>query len=207
MTDSTARLRSLPKAGPPNDDVSKIRGNCTDEVKQLNVNILAYYAGVGASSVFGSEQAKQLRLVEANLSYPRTGGPITDNPSSLQAEAIYEIEVQEGMLNRVGGTMAGACMMHLLDVCTFGTLYVLGAAVNRDMGGLSLSMDIKYHEVASPGMVLSIVATSVSTRGRLLYSRGEVYERKTGKLIASALHTIKQFRSRGETTEKAAPKL
>lgn len=95
-TNSIARLRSLPKAGPPNDDVSKVRGNCTDEVKQLNMNILAHYAGVGASGVFGSKQAEELRLVEANLRHPRSGGAISDNPSNQQAEAIYEIEVQEG---------------------------------------------------------------------------------------------------------------
>lgn len=102
MADPLARLRSLPKAGSPNDDVSKVRGNCTDEVKQLNVNILAHYAGVGASGVFGSEQAKQLKLVEANLRHPRLAAPTSNDPNVLQAEAIYEIEVAEGAEDRDG---------------------------------------------------------------------------------------------------------
>ena len=96
MAKPASSVSLLPKALPPNDDVSQVRGDCTDEVKQLNMNILAHYAGVGATGVFGSEQAKQLRLVEANLKHPKMAAPNVNDPDSVQAEAIYEIEVKEG---------------------------------------------------------------------------------------------------------------
>lgn len=93
--DPLARLRSLPKAGPPNDDVSQVRGNCSDEHKQLNMNAWAFYAPSG-TAVFGSEQARQLKLVEANIRKRRVGPPNSSDPDGYEAETIYEIEVKEG---------------------------------------------------------------------------------------------------------------
>lgn len=66
MSDPLFRVRALPRAGPPNADVSKVRGNGSEELKQLLANALEYYAA-GGTTVFGSEQAKELVLVEVNL--------------------------------------------------------------------------------------------------------------------------------------------
>ena len=97
--DPLARLRALPKAGPPNADVSAILGNCTDDVNQLNVNALAFYAGAG-TSVFGSESARHIALVEANVRR-RRGGPAGawEDPHTLEAETIYDVPVHEGEID------------------------------------------------------------------------------------------------------------
>lgn len=130
MADPLARLRSFPKAGPPNDDAAAVRGTATDEQKQLNMNALAHFVAAG-TSVFGSEQAKDLRLVEANIRSRKVG---SGNPDAIEAEAILEIEVQEGefpratdtrglvlksgpgMLNVDARTMAGPFIAHLIEM-------------------------------------------------------------------------------------------
>ena len=98
--DPLTRIRSFPKAGPPNDDVSKVRGNFSDAEKQLNMNALAFYAG-GGTSVYGSAQAKHLKLVEANLRQRKFGPPGSSDPYGYEAETIFEIEVEKGAEDRL----------------------------------------------------------------------------------------------------------
>ena len=98
--DSLTRIRSFAKAGPPNEDVSKVRGNCSDEQKQLNMNALAFYAG-GGTSVYGSAQAKNLKLVEANLRSRQVGPSDASDPYGYVAETVFEIEVEKGAADRV----------------------------------------------------------------------------------------------------------
>ena len=95
MEDPLARLRAIPKAGQPNHDVSAVRGNCTDEVKQICLNALSYYSG-GGTNVFAADQAKYMKLVEVNVR--RQQGTLEKTPDSqaLEAEMITELEVREG---------------------------------------------------------------------------------------------------------------
>lgn len=98
MPDPLSHIRALPTAGPPNADVSKVRGNGSEELKQLLANALEYYAA-GGTTVFGSEQAKELVLVEVNLSKQRAGlrtSSLDGTQGVDEAEMIFEIEVNEG---------------------------------------------------------------------------------------------------------------
>ncbi len=93
-----ARNRLYPKAPEPNEDVTVVRGNCSDEHKQLNLNTLAYFSGNGDCSVFGHEAAKHLKLVEMNLnkrtiSISATGG---EKVEALEGHTVCEIEIKKG---------------------------------------------------------------------------------------------------------------
>lgn len=137
MNDPLAGFRSFPKAGPPNADISKIRGNCSDDLKQLMANGIAYYAAEG-TKVFASEQAKYLKLVEINFRRPKVSLLCSNEVGEVEAEIVHEIKVDEGtptmiscgvnkrwlrhelsltfeclgMLSR-NGAMAGTCIAHL----------------------------------------------------------------------------------------------
>ncbi|GJE87509.1 HotDog domain-containing protein [Phanerochaete sordida] len=188
--DPLARLRTLPKAGHPNEDVSTVRGNCTDDVNQLNVNALAYYAGAG-TNVFGNEQARHIQLVEANVRRRRGGPPgAWAEAHALEAETIYDVPVHDEMLNRGGHTVSGACVAHFIDICTCSALYALGCTLNQDIEGASQALEVKYHAPALLGMTLRIVATTLTIRGRVLTARAEVYDKATGKLLFSGVHTM-----------------
>lgn len=179
MEDPLSRIRSFPRN--PLHDVSSVRGNVSDEQKQLNLNTLHYFTHGG----FGNEGVRGLRLVEANVHPVRIGG----DGGRVQGETVCEIEVSEAMLNRFG-TVAGACVVHLLDITTFSALYAHGFKLGADFTGVSCAMDIQWHSPARRGMTLSIVSTSMNVEGRLCASRGEVYDKKTGRLLASVVHSI-----------------
>lgn len=66
LVSDLSRACSLPRASAPDADVSKVRGNVSEELKQLMSNALEHYAA-GGTIVFGSEQAKKLVFVEVNL--------------------------------------------------------------------------------------------------------------------------------------------
>lgn len=68
MSELLAHLQSLSKAGPLTANTTNVLSlrNRNTELKQLMANVPAYY-GAGGSTAFGSEQAKELVLVEINL--------------------------------------------------------------------------------------------------------------------------------------------
>lgn len=66
MSELLAHLQSLSKAGPPTANITNVLRNCNTELKQLMANVPAYYSAEGFAA-FGSEQAKELVLVEINL--------------------------------------------------------------------------------------------------------------------------------------------
>ena len=87
MVDSLALKfpRSLPRA--MNIDISQVKGNVTDEEKQLAVNVLSYFISTQAKS-YGADIGKRLKVVEINV-WNR------DGPAAY-GETIFEIEVQKG---------------------------------------------------------------------------------------------------------------
>lgn len=77
----------------------KVRANGNEEPKQLMANALAHHIA-GGTTMLGSQQAKELALVEVNLWKQRVGL----RPSSLdgtecvdEAEIMSEIDVNEGV--------------------------------------------------------------------------------------------------------------
>ncbi|KAJ3532371.1 hypothetical protein NM688_g7433 [Phlebia brevispora] len=182
--DPLARLRSFPKAPSPNDDPASIRGNLNLELKQLNANILAYHVGAGGRA-FAGDVINGLKIVEINVRKKRYA-PQEDSqgPDDMEAEIIY-------MLNVHGG-MSGGCFVAILDIVTFSALFALGSVVNVDPSGVSTNMDIRWHRPATPGMTLTLVGSSVlmSQKGRNFTSRAEMYDKKSGKLLASVTHSV-----------------
>jgi acyl-coenzyme A thioesterase 13 len=80
-------LCSLPQA--PNVDISQIRGNITDEQKQLGVNIFFYFVGTTERS-YGADIGQRLKIMEMNVWDNGSRGP------ARCGETIFEIEVVKG---------------------------------------------------------------------------------------------------------------
>ncbi|KAI0784895.1 hypothetical protein C8Q75DRAFT_723594 [Abortiporus biennis] len=142
MSDPLARLRAFPKAPPPNDNPSAIRGNVSLESKQLCANILAYHvAHYPGSTVFANEALRELKAVEVNVMKTAEG---ESKKETLKCEAIFETP----SLN-VHGTLSGGFAAHMLDVCLFGVLFSLGIETGFDASGVSTAMDLNWY---SPGL-------------------------------------------------------
>ncbi|KAI0768965.1 hypothetical protein BD413DRAFT_478496 [Trametes elegans] len=205
--DNLQRLRSFPRAPPPNQDSSTVISNLPDHLVQLQQNILAYHIAhhpdPPARSAYGSEHAKSLKLVEAYVRPREEGGGATSgenacqspgtapniSPDDLLATTVCETQVEEGMLN-VHGTLAGACATLLIDLSTFSSLFVLGTVTNIDPSGFSTSMHLVWHAPATCGMTLRLVATSLSLKPRLASARCEVFDKRTGALLVSATQVV-----------------
>lgn len=94
-SDPLARLRALPNAPAPNDDIRRIRGNCGSESKQMVVNALAHIA-VGGPKGWGNEHTRRLKLVEANLRRRPYADANGTRSEGMEAECVWEIDVREG---------------------------------------------------------------------------------------------------------------
>jgi acyl-coenzyme A thioesterase 13 len=77
--------RSLQRA--PNIDISRIKGNVTDEQKQLEVNVLFYFISTREKS-YGADIGQRLKIVEMNV-WNKDG-------RAAYGETIFEIEVEKG---------------------------------------------------------------------------------------------------------------
>lgn len=90
------RLQSFPRAPAPNDDPMVVKTNLTEDAVCLLQNILAYHAADHpGSKVFGHEQAKGLKLVEA---FVRSRGRDQDGhkpQDCLEAVTVCELLVQD----------------------------------------------------------------------------------------------------------------
>ncbi|KAH9927338.1 HotDog domain-containing protein [Fomitopsis serialis] len=203
--DFISKVRRLPPAPPPNDNPASIKGNLALEKKQLSVNILAWHiANFPDSRVFGHAELKDLRLVETHVWKNNMGenvelleetiSPVDARQHSLQGQTVCEVTVTEEMLN-VHGTLAGGCSAHLIDIGTFSSLLTLSMVTGTDYTGVSTSLNITYHAPAKPGAELRMVSTSISTSGRVVAARAEVYDKRTSKLLVSAVHTIAPFQT------------
>ena len=84
---SLALTRSLVHA--PNLDISHVRGNVTDEAKQLAAQVFYYFVSTRERS-YGADIGQRLKLVEVNV---REQG---DGPDAPSGETTFEIEVEKG---------------------------------------------------------------------------------------------------------------
>ncbi|KAJ6557716.1 HotDog domain-containing protein [Mycena capillaripes] len=175
--------RSLPNA--QNIDVKQIRGNISDEDKQISVNVLAFFttgSGVSRFPPFGNEIAGRLKVVELN---------VWDNASTATAEAecVFEIEIAKSMCN-VYGTMHGGCAAFILDPCTVSAMVLLGRVKGFDGTGVSQSMNVHWHHPAPLGSTIIVTTRSVFVDGRARLARCEMREKGTGKLVVSGTHAF-----------------
>lgn len=123
---SLALTRSL--IHDPTLDISHVRGNVTDEAKQLASQVFYYFVSTRERS-YGADIGQRLKLVEVNV---REQG---DGPDAPSGETIFEIEVEKGewiwkflfcfndhaflfarqdMCN-IFGTLHGACAAYMVD--------------------------------------------------------------------------------------------
>ncbi|PBK67118.1 hypothetical protein ARMSODRAFT_959788 [Armillaria solidipes] len=172
-------LHSLPAA--PHIDVSTIKGNISDEEKQLGANIFSYFVNSREES-YGAEVGRRLRLVEMNIWGRDACG------TAAQGQTIFEIDVEKDMCN-VFGTLHGACAAYIVDPCSVSSLVVLGAAIGADGTGVSQSLNVIWHQPAKMGTKLRVVSTSVFIHGRIRTARCELWDKERDKLYVSAIHT------------------
>jgi hypothetical protein len=95
MDDSLALsfLRSLPQAA--NVDISQIKGNITDEQKQLGVNVFFHFVSTTGRS-YGADIGQRLKIMEMNVWDKGVRGPAD------YGETIFEIEVTKGEQSILG---------------------------------------------------------------------------------------------------------
>jgi hypothetical protein len=75
----------MPRA--PGVDVSQIKGNISDEDKQLAVNVFAYFVSTTDKS-YGADVGRRIKMVEMNV-WKKPG-------SAAKAQTTCEIEVGKG---------------------------------------------------------------------------------------------------------------
>ncbi|KAJ7501720.1 HotDog domain-containing protein [Mycena galericulata] len=173
--------RSLPKA--KNVDAKKIRGNISDDEKQVNANVLAYFntgSGVSRNTPFSSEIGVRLKILELKLWENKSNG-------ADESEVVLEIEVTENMCN-VYGTMHGGCAAYILDSTTVASTVLLGLSKGFDGTGVSQSMNIHWHHPAPLGSTILITTRSVFVDGRARLARCEMRNKASGQLFVSGLH-------------------
>ncbi|KXN89278.1 Acyl-coenzyme A thioesterase 13 [Leucoagaricus sp. SymC.cos] len=164
-----------PVSLPNHGDISGIRGNAADFVKQLNLNTYISY-GVGNEDTFGYKVGKAVKFVDISV------GPKHDRNGRLEASTVAELVVTKDMLNGAG-MLHGGCVAYLIDNTP---LVVLGLVQRVNGVGVTQSMNILFHSPAPIGTCLRIASTSIALGGRVMSSRCEITDKDTGRVVASA---------------------
>ncbi|EPT00814.1 hypothetical protein FOMPIDRAFT_1121627 [Fomitopsis schrenkii] len=198
--DFISKSQLLSPAPFPNDDPASIKGNVSTEQKRLSGNVFAWHiANFPGSRVFGHSVFKDLKLTAIYI-WTMNAGEIAElfedtmSREAIRGQTICELTVTEEMLN-VHHTFAGGCSAHLVDIGTFSSLLTLSVVTGIDYTGLSTALNITFHSPAVLGTQLKMVSSSISTSGRIMAARAEVYDKKTSRLLVSAVHTIAPFKA------------
>ncbi|KAH8096588.1 hypothetical protein BXZ70DRAFT_324249 [Cristinia sonorae] len=163
-------LYSLPRAPPPNDDPSTIRGNVSAKHKEILANILGWKTRPGKKA-FGNGAAFKIKLVEADV-IENVMGEGSEGTTAREARIAAEVTVEDGMLNG------------------FGACFCLGLATGMNPDGVSTSMEVKWHSPAPVGTILRMVGISLTMTKRSTISRAEIYDKNTGRLLVSLIHSV-----------------
>ncbi|KAI6040428.1 HotDog domain-containing protein [Pisolithus marmoratus] len=162
-------------------DVSLIGGNVSTELKQAFFDVFCErIKKVKAKGYKGFEPEIASRTVWKEMSVLKK----VEEPEKLEARTVFEITVEEDMINQNGALHGGcsACStmpMALLCLTTTG----------HPEFGVSKSLNISYHAPAMVGDLLRIVSTTLSCGSRVLTSRCEVWDATNHRLVASGVHT------------------
>jgi len=166
----------------PPFDASQVKGNAPDDVKELVENLLRAFM-VDSKHGFADSIGARTKVAEVSIR------PKATAPKREEATVVCELEVQQDMVNG-GGNMHGGCSAYLIDICTSLPL----AALVKGNPGVSQSINMVYHAPATVGTPLRIICTSIAVGGRAMTARGEIWDIKNGRLVASGVH-IKMFPS------------
>ncbi|RDB19869.1 hypothetical protein Hypma_013013 [Hypsizygus marmoreus] len=177
MADYSSLGISRSVAYNPDVDVSQIKGNISDEEKQLAVKVFSHFVSTKDKS-YGAGVGQRLKMVETNV-----WGK--GEPTSY-GETIFEIDVRKDMCN-IFGTLHGACAAYMIDPCSVSSLVVLGLAMGVDGTGVSQAMNLIWHQPARVGAKLRIVSISMFIHGRVRSARCEIWNGE--HLCVSAVHS------------------
>jgi len=142
----------------------------------LHTEFVQSWLSIFASSGYGTRTAERLELVEVSII------PNADEPSREEARVVLELTVTEDMLNSAG-KMHGACIVHLVDLCTTFPIAVKG---QLDDLGVSQNINVIYHAPASLGDKLRLINTSTAMGTRAWTARMEMWDVTHHRLVASA---------------------
>ncbi|KAG2143626.1 HotDog domain-containing protein [Suillus clintonianus] len=170
-------------------DISQVKGNASPEVKRALLSSLQSMQPNNVSRStgkpfrgFGAQFVSRMQITEASVL------PMTEEPEKFEGRVVFEMIVDEDMLNGAGN-MHGGCLAMMIDTCSTAPFYVLGAATRgQGVFGVSQSLNIVYHSPALPGDKLRIVNTTLALGSRALSSRCEVWSVTRHRLVASAVH-------------------
>ncbi|KDQ64059.1 hypothetical protein JAAARDRAFT_27688 [Jaapia argillacea MUCL 33604] len=185
-------FRSLPHS-PVNVDA--IKSNMKREDKELLGNVLAHFLVGEGGETYGDTVGRRIRLEEV---WVRGGG---GEGEGEEAESVCEIVVTRDMTN-VYGTLHSVCAAYLLDVCSSIPLLAMGISKGLDYMSVSQNLNLVWHGSVGVGETLKVVGRSVSVGGRVMTCRCEMYEKRTGRILASALHTKVRPGSKGRPWAK-----
>ncbi|KAH8096589.1 hypothetical protein BXZ70DRAFT_324406 [Cristinia sonorae] len=195
---------SLPHTGPTNYDPTVIAGNVSAKHKELLVKAWGWRTHPKAD-VFGSGVMRNARLLEANIVSSSMGEG--SDASRMEAQTIAEVTVTDGMVNEYG-TLSGPCAIYILEHMNHSSCLCLGLIVNASPQVVSTALNVQCR-----GTVLRLVGTTVNMNKRGNTSRAEMYDKKTGNLVASLTHTLaavldkKTGTSQSHLNKPAKPKL
>ncbi|PIL28315.1 hypothetical protein GSI_09604 [Ganoderma sinense ZZ0214-1] len=105
----------------------------------------------------------------------------------MHAEVVFEIDMDEDMLNS-GGNLHGGCTMFMIDVCSSIALLALGIARDMTVNLVSQAITTVFHAPATVGARLRIVNKTVSFGARTVSVRTEIWDRTNRRLVATAVH-------------------
>ncbi|KAF8626718.1 hypothetical protein AX17_006484 [Amanita inopinata Kibby_2008] len=164
-------------------DPSTVKGNITDDEKRLALKLFRHFSGAGKKTAFVPWISETFTYKEMWV-YGREGalqnGRIV---GEVRAESMHEVVVTENMCNSFG-ILHGACASLILDMCSISPIVILGLALGIDTTGVSQSLNIIFHQPVRLGRVLKVKAHTISMKGRILTSRGEVRANHSHNLLS-----------------------
>ncbi|KAF8914393.1 hypothetical protein CPB84DRAFT_86798 [Gymnopilus junonius] len=147
---------------PP--DISKIRGNISDEAKRYCLRIFDFHVSTPGNS-YGADVGGCLRLVEINVQPGRE--------NTTFAETVFEVTIRKDMCN-IFRILHGACAAYIVDLCSVSALVALGTALGFDATGVSQSMNLIWHHPIRLEENVKVISMSMSVKEKVRTMRCEV---------------------------------
>ncbi|KAF8138823.1 HotDog domain-containing protein [Boletus edulis] len=144
---------------------------------------------------FGTRSVQHMELVEVSIV------PNVDEPTRQEARVVLEMTVTQDTTNS-SGKMHGACIVHLVDICTtLPTAAMSFASGGSGSVGVSQSINVVYHAPASLGDKLRLINTSTAMGTRTWNGRIEIWDVTHHRLVASGTQ-VKMEASSSSSTSK-----
>lgn len=104
---------------------------------------------------------------------------------SSENSLFFEIPVEQMHLNGLG-SVHGGFYAFAADILTSLTILAIGG---KELGGISLQLDVRYLGTCSLGDTIEMECTVEKHKGKVLFTSANFRSLQTGRLLASATHT------------------